>query len=311
MRGNMDDSIAHPSFAPGALESRAWKSALSTASALLLAAVMLVAGVWKCSDPIAAAARLHQALVPAALSVPAAIALGIAEAFAGVLLLVPRFRRWGAWLSGALLVVFLAYIGINYGALRGEECNCFPWIKRAVGPGFFAGDLVMLALAVAAARWAPPAAGKRGAAIVLGAVSVFALASYGMHLAKIGTVKAPETILVEGQPVALHEGRVLVYFFDPECTHCLFAAKELASFRWKNIRIIAVPTARPEFAAQFLADTGLKAAVSTDVAKLRQSFAFGDPPYAVALENGRQIAAITVFEGEALRNALKQAGFVD
>jgi uncharacterized membrane protein YphA (DoxX/SURF4 family) len=307
----MDDSIAHPSFAPGALESRAWKSALSTASALLLAAVMLVAGVWKCSDPIAAAARLHQALVPAALTVPAAIALGIAEAFAGVLLLVPRFRRWGAWLSGALLVVFLAYIGINYGALRGEECNCFPWIKRAVGPGFFAGDLVMLALAVAAARWAPPAAGKRGAAIVLGAVSVFALASYGMHLAKIGTVKAPETILVEGQPVALHEGRVLVYFFDPECTHCLFAAKELASFRWKNIRIIAVPTARPEFAAQFLADTGLKAAVSTDVAKLRQSFAFGDPPYAVALENGRQIAAITVFEGEALRNALKQAGFVD
>lgn len=311
MRGNMDDSIAHPSFAPGALQSRAWKSALSTASALLLAAVMLVAGVWKCSDPIAAAARLHQALVPAALTVPAAIALGIAEAFAGVLLLVPRFRRWGAWLSGALLVVFLAYIGINYGALRGEECNCFPWIKRAVGPGFFAGDLVMLALAVAAARWAPPAAGKRGAAIVLGAVSVFALASYGMHLAKIGTVKAPETILVEGQPVALHEGRVLVYFFDPECTHCLFAAKELASFRWKNIRIIAVPTARPEFAAQFLADTGLKAAVSTDVAKLRQSFAFGDPPYAVALENGRQIAAITVFEGEALRNALKQAGFVD
>jgi uncharacterized membrane protein YphA (DoxX/SURF4 family) len=307
----MDDSIAHPSLAPGALESRAWKSALSTASALLLAAVMLVAGVWKCSDPIAAAARLHQALVPAALSIPAAIALGVAEVFAGVLLVVPRFRRWGAWLSGALLVVFLAYIGINYTALRGEECNCFPWIKRAVGPGFFAGDLVMLALAVLAARWAPPAAGKRGAAIVLGAVAVFALASYGMHTVKIGTVKAPETILVDGRPFSLHEGRVLVYFFDPECTHCLFAAKELAGFHWKNIRIIAVPTARPEFAGQFLADTGLKAAVSTDAAKLRQSFSFGDPPYAVALENGRQIAAFTVFEGDQLRAALKRAGFIE
>lgn len=311
MRGNMDDSIAHPSLAPGALESRAWKSALSTASALLLAAVMLVAGVWKCSDPIAAAARLHQALVPAWLSVPAAIALGIAEVFSGVLLVVPRFRRWGAWLSGALLVVFLAYIGINYTALRGEECNCFPWVKRAVGPGFFAGDLIMLALAALAARWAPPATGKRGAAIVLGAVAVFALASYGMHVVNSGTVKAPETILVDGRPFPLNEGRVLVYFFDPECTHCLFAAKELAGFHWKNIRIIAVPTARPEFAGQFLADTGLKAALSTDAAKLRQSFSFGDPPYAVALENGRQILAITVFEGEPLRAALKRAGFIE
>jgi uncharacterized membrane protein YphA (DoxX/SURF4 family) len=311
MRGNMDDSIAHPSFAPGAVESPAWKTYLSTASALLLGALMLVAGVWKCSDPIAAAVRLHQALVPAALSLPAALALGISEAFAGVLLVVPRFRRWGAWLSVLLLVAFLLYIGINYTALRGEECNCFPWIERAVGPAFFIGDLVMLALAVFAWRWAPPSEGKRGAGIVLGAVCVFAFASYGMHVVKIGTVRAPDSILVAGQPVSLHEGRVFLYFFDPECTHCFFAAKEMAGYRWKNIRIIAVPTARGEFASQFLDGAGWNAAISTDVEKLRQSFSFGDPPYAVALENGRLIAAIAIFEGEEPRATLKRTGFIE
>lgn len=307
----MDDSIAQPSHVPRSVAVSDWKLALSTVSAFLLAALMLVAGVWKASDPISASIRLHQALVPAVLALPAALALGISETFAAVLLLVPRYRRWGAWLSALLLVAFMVYIGVNYSALRGEECNCFPWVKRAVGPAFFIGDLIMLALALIAARWAPPSEGKRGAAIVLGAVCVFALASYGMQVVKSGTVRAPETILVEGKPVSLEEGRVFLYFFDPECTHCLFAAREMAGYRWKGIRIIAVPTARAEFAPQFLNDSGLQAPLSSDAVKLREVFSFGDPPYGVALENGRQIAAISIFEGDEPRATLRRLGFIE
>jgi uncharacterized membrane protein YphA (DoxX/SURF4 family) len=306
----MDDSIAHPSARHGAWEAPAWKTMISTVSAFLLAAVMLVAGIWKTTDPVGAATRLHQALIPAGLSLPAALALGISETFAGVMLIVPRFRRWGAWLSGALLVGMLFYIGINYNALQGEECNCFPWLKRAVGPGFFLGDLVFLALAVLAGIWARRSEGVRSAALVLAAVCVFAGVFYGVTVTQQGLVRAPETITVNGQPFSIDDGRVLLYFFDPECTHCYLAAKEMSTYKWNEVKVVAVPTERPQFATQFLNDTGLKAPYSTDIAKLRQTFSFGDPPYAVALEHGKQVAAMTVFEGDEPQVSLKQIGFI-
>ena len=87
-------------------------------------------------------------------------------------------------LSGALLVVFVAYFGLNYNALRGQDCSCFPWLKRAVGPGFFIGDGAMLALAVAAGAWARRAKGFRTVALIAGAVSVFAVVSYGVDIAR-------------------------------------------------------------------------------------------------------------------------------
>ncbi len=117
-----------------------WKSTLSWIGAILLALVFLVSGLWKLTDASGAAVRMAQARVPQSLSLAAAIGFGIAETFAAVLLLVPRFRRWGAWLGGALLVAFMIFIGVNYNALHGAECSCFPWVKRAVGPGFFVGD---------------------------------------------------------------------------------------------------------------------------------------------------------------------------
>src|ERR1700691_6487422 len=97
---------------------------------------------------------MAQARVPQSLSLAGSIGFGIAETFTAVLLLVPRFRRWGAWLGGALLVAFMIFIAINYNALHGAECSCFPWVKRAVGPGFFIGDSLMLALVVLAGLWA-------------------------------------------------------------------------------------------------------------------------------------------------------------
>src|SRR5215470_9458133 len=123
-----------------------------------------------------------------------------------------------------MLLAFLAWIGFHYNALRGEECSCFPWLKRAVGPGFFVGDGIMLLLAVAAGIWARPSNGTRIAMIVLGAVAVFAAVSVGVTYARQTGVSAPKTITVNGEPYSLQHGRHFIYFFDPECSHCYQAA---------------------------------------------------------------------------------------
>src|SRR5574341_1204420 len=81
---NMDDSMAHPRGRTALWEVPAWKSATGTVAAVLLAIIFLVAGVWKITDPIGAAARLTQAQIPGTLSLPAALLLGIGETFTGV-----------------------------------------------------------------------------------------------------------------------------------------------------------------------------------------------------------------------------------
>src|SRR6266567_8860208 len=116
-------------------EQQGWRTVLNWTAAILISAIFLVAGLWKVTDPSGAAVRLTQAKVPESLSVLAAIGLGTLETFAGVLLLVPRFRRWGAFIGTFLLASFMVFIAIHYNELRGAECSCFPWVKRAVGPG--------------------------------------------------------------------------------------------------------------------------------------------------------------------------------
>jgi uncharacterized membrane protein YphA (DoxX/SURF4 family) len=307
----MEDSMAHPRAAAAPLELPAWKSVLSVSAAILLALLFVVAGTWKITDPYDAATRMVQAKVPGDLGLPAALGFGIAETFTAVLLLVPRFRRWGAWLSGAMLVAFMVYIGYHYQALRGEECSCFPWVKRAIGPGFFVADGIMLALAVFAGFWARPSSSKRSAAIALGAVAVFAFASLGVAFARQTGAKAPDTISVNGQPYSLQTGRHFIYFFDPECSHCYQAAKAMATYGWKDTKIIGVATSQPRFAPGFLQDTGLKAELTTDVDALKKAFPFGDAPFAVALENGRQKQSYIHFEGNEPKESLKKLGFVE
>src|SRR5262249_25547729 len=164
---------------------------LSWTGAILTAVLFLSAGLWKITDAPSMAVRLSQLKVPQGLALPAAVLLGIVETFAGVLVVVPRFRRWGAWIATALLVVFMIYIGVNYNALHGADCSCFPWLKRAVGPGFFVGDGLMLVLAVLAGLWSRRSDSLRSAALVLGAVTVFALVSYGVAATHNSGAKAP------------------------------------------------------------------------------------------------------------------------
>src|SRR5579871_4292724 len=145
--------IALPGSALSDFERSSWKTALNWVAAVLTAALFLVSGIWKITDLPRWSVMLHQFKVPENLTLPGAFVLGVSETLAGVLVLVPRFRRWGAWLASLLLVVFMIYIGIFYSDLTGKDCSCFPILKRAVNPMFFVEDGVMLLLAVLAGLW--------------------------------------------------------------------------------------------------------------------------------------------------------------
>ena len=295
-------------------ERKSWQTALNWVSAILIAIIFLVAGLWKATDPVGAAVRLAQARVPESLSLFAAVAFGITETFAGVLLLIPRFRRWGAMITSLLLVAFMIFIGIHYKELVGAECSCFPWLKRAVGPGFFVGDGIMLGLAILAGMWTKPPGGLRPAALVLAAVMVFAGVSYGIASTRQTGTKAPDTVTAEdGKTISLREGKVLVYFFNPQCMHCLDAGKKMAGYNWGNTRFIGVATENPQFGGWFLGKAGLtgKGPLVKDLDVLKKLFPFDLPPAAVALENGYQKAMLLQFEGAEPTATLKKIGFIN
>ncbi|HTA46061.1 MAG TPA: DoxX family protein [Bryobacteraceae bacterium] len=294
--------------------SRSWQIALNTIAAILISAVFLLAGLWKITDPTGAAARLAQAKVPEALSIPAAVGLGILETFTGVMLLVPRFRRWGAWLGTFLLLAFMIFIAAHYTELRGADCSCFPWIKRAVGPGFFIGDGSFILLALGAGIWARSSEGIRPAAVILGAVAVFALVSWGFASVRNTGTKAPASITAEnGQPISLQQGKVFIYFFNPQCLHCLEAGRRLAALNWGTTRFIGVPTENPQFGDWFMGKAGLtgKGPVSKDLDVLKKTFPFDTPPVGVALENGYEKKMLLQFEDKEPFATLKNLEFVN
>ncbi len=309
---NMDESIAHPGRPTAAAwELPGWKTAASAVAAFLLALLFVVSGVWKITDPFSASQRMAQALVPANLSLLAACMFGIAETFTALLLVVPRFRRWGACLSAVLLVAFMVYIGYHYNHLRGDDCNCFPWVRRAVGPMFFVGDGAMLALAVVAGWWGRRSSDLRTALRVLMGVAVFAAVSYGVNARLQTSAQAPPSIAVAGRPVALREGRFLIFFFDPECMHCNDAAREMSKYSWRGVKVVGVPTEDPQFARYFMDSTGLRGQISNDLAPLKKAFPFTATPYAVAIENGREKAGISDFDPQRLSARLREIGFVN
>ncbi|MBM3759757.1 MAG: hypothetical protein FJW36_05880 [Acidobacteria bacterium] len=290
--------------------SQPWKNYAAWVGAVLVAALFLLAGGWKMSDPIGAGAKLAQAKVPGFLSEFGAVSFGIAETFAAILILIPKYRKLGAWLIGLMLIAFMAWIGWYYSALQGEECSCFPWIKRAVGPGFFVGDTLMLLCAVVAGYWAKWNMEWKKPAVLLVALTVLGVGNYAWAISKQTGAVAPESVqLVDGTTHSLREGRQLVYFFDPQCMHCFHAAQSMSKLNFTGTKTIAVPTEVKQFAGQFLTDTKFEAKVTNDADKLKKVFPFGDPPFLVLIENGRQKAAINKFDEPEFTNGLVASGF--
>ena len=288
---------------PRPAEVPTWKSLLSHAGAAITAFLFIIAGVYKALDPDKFAALAQNLLVPQALSMPLALTLAVLETTAGVLVLIPRFRRWGALLATVLLLGFMAYIGFNYSTLVGRDCSCFPELKlpfgfsidmrRSVGPGFFYGDAGFLAASLVAGFWARRAQGLRTALVILGAVVVFTGASYGVVSSKASGVKAPESILVDGRPLSLQKGKFVLFFFDPFCGTCFAVGQSMAPLKFKDdVTVIGLPTSTPEAAPSYLHDSGLNVKLSTDSKKLRETWVFDAPPYLVLLEDGVQVGGI-------------------
>lgn len=309
MRTMQEDVAAGP--ASGELTRR--KSIAGAVSAILLSLLFLASGIWKLTDLDATAERMVQTLVPVALSLPAALAVAVCETFTGVLLLIPRYRRWGAWIAGLMLVAFMVYIGVLYNRLLGEDCNCFPWIRRVVGPVFFAGDAAMLALAGLAGWWSIKSKGWRRAALILGCVCLAACGSYAVSAVRRSRADVPEAAVVDGKRLNLRQGRLILYFFDPECSHCLAVAREMSKHCWGPTRIVVLPTRELRFAPGFLEDAGLSAGISPDAVALRRALPFTEPPFAVALDRGKVVATFNSgqMEGEGYYATLKRLGHLN
>ncbi|MFZ0595031.1 MAG: MauE/DoxX family redox-associated membrane protein [Bryobacteraceae bacterium] len=288
------------------------KRTASAVCAIVLGLIFLISGGWKVLSPLRTGELLEQARVPAGWGAIGASSLGSLELVAAFLLFVPRFRKLGGILGSALIVFFIGWIGYYYHALVGQECSCFPIIKRTVGPGFFVGDGVMLLLGIVASLWSPAVRTLRVPAVAL--ITVAALSGLSLGVAKLQNrgIEAPNPIVVDGKPQSIDDGKVFLFFYDPQCMHCDAAARFMAKLNWENTRVVAIPTTQPEFAAAFLHDTGLKAGTSLETERLRKVFKFVDPPYGVALVNGRETEAF----GEAQFNVpspkaqLEKIGFV-
>jgi hypothetical protein len=269
------------------------KSTAAAVCAILLGLIFLVSGGWKVLSPLQTGELLEQARVPGGWGATGAASLGALELAAAFLLFVPRFRKLGGILGSALIVFFIGWIAYYYHGLVGQECSCFPIIKRTVGPGFFVSDGVMLLLGIVASLWSPVVRNLRGPAVALVSIAVLSGLSLGVAKLRNRGIEAPSPLVVDGKTESIGNGDVFLFFYDPQCMHCDAAARFMAKLDWGNTRVIAIPTTQPQFAAAFLHDTGLKAGTCLETVKLRQVFKFVDPPYGVALVNGRETAAFT------------------
>lgn len=268
-------------------EIASWRKTTAAVSGILLGIIFLVSGGWKALDPFKAGELLEQARVPAGWGVFGAAALGTIELLAAFLLFHPRFRRWGGLLGSGLLVFFIGWIAFYYHSLVGQECSCFPLIKRTVGPNFFVGDGIMLLLGLAAYAWSPRVMNFRVPVTAFAALAILAGVSFAANAMERGHAQVPTPVIVDGKPMDLAEGKVFLFFYDPSCMHCDAAAKFMSKLNWGDTKVVSIPTINPQWAAAFLHDTKLKASTSLELDKLKKAFPFVDPPYGVALENGR------------------------
>src|ERR1035437_7829386 len=168
-------------FGDQSVDLPAWKTIVSHVAAAAIAIIFLATGIAKLVVPFLVQTMFEQLLVPAWGSLPLVILLGIVETLGALLVLMPRYRRWGAWLIALMLVAFMGYLGIRYQALVGRDCSCFPWLKRTVTPALFAEDGAMLVAALVAAWFSRKPTSLRFPAIALAVVSVFAGASFGYN----------------------------------------------------------------------------------------------------------------------------------
>ena len=289
-----------------------WQHWVGASAAILMAIPWLAAGLWKLTIISQWQLMMTQILVPVSLSLAGTMAVIMGDLTAGVLLVRPAWRRAGGLFSAGLLIIFMGYFAINYEALKGADCSCFPWVKRTVGPAFFWADGAMLALSLVAAWFAPPLGKMLSAAKAVGAIVAVALVALAIDKAlPQPDADVPAVIKTGDGELSLLQGNMFIYFFNPLCPHCEDAAKRMALLNWKAT-FVGVPTQDYQFGPGFVDDTGLKnVRLSPDVDLLKEKFPFTDVPYAVALKDGRVVERLLFFEDPALSEKIRELGFAE
>ncbi len=300
------------SLSDATFEMPAWQKIASHIGAVLVAIIFLAAGLAKATMPFQFQQMMEQLKVPSWGSLPLVFGLGVVETAAGLLVLIPKYRRIGGWMIVGLLVIFMGYIGINYQALVGQDCSCFPWLKRAVNPAFFAEDGAMLVAALAAAWFSQKSAGLKLPAIALVAALVFSGASLGYNNLHQSGIQVPLNITVEGKPYNIRKGHIFLWFFDPQCSHCEDAAKHMSTYKWKSdVTVISFPTQQPQWADGFLHDTKFTSKVSSDIVEMRKLFVFNYPPYGVVLDDGRVKGIVQSYDAPQPEADLRKYGLIE
>src|SRR3712207_3473994 len=98
---------------------------------LLLALVFLVAGVAKLADRAGSRQAITDFGLPAQLAAPLGILLPLAELAAAAALIPASTAWWGAIGALALLLLFVAGIGVNLARGRKPDCHCFGQLHSA------------------------------------------------------------------------------------------------------------------------------------------------------------------------------------
>jgi peroxiredoxin/uncharacterized membrane protein len=118
------------------------------AARLVLAAVFAVAGVAKLLDRKGSAKSLAEFGVPAGLAPAMGVVLPVVELACAVALVVDAWAWWAACGVAALLVVFIAAIGVSLARGRRPDCHCFGQLSSSPVSGkTVARNVVLVVLA--------------------------------------------------------------------------------------------------------------------------------------------------------------------
>lgn len=192
--------------------------------AVALAAFFALTGILKLYSPSEDAMRVMATGVSASYALTFAVLLGGAEVFAGILLLFPAWRRYGAALTGLLLVAFISYMAVRYEELKGADCGCVPGVFEPLGPKFFIRDGAILAVAIIVFLLArrPAAAQRRSLAVplvvllvILGAGGASALLETRLHAGDTLTLHVRTANGSTAEQVLSPRSTTLLYFYDP------------------------------------------------------------------------------------------------
>lgn len=180
----------------------------------LLAAVFATAGISKLMDRAGSQKSLVDFGVPPSLTRPLAWALPIAELVGAALVMPAATARGAALLLLALLLLFIAGIGVNLARGRTPECHCFGQLHSApVGWQTLVRNTVLAAMAVLVISYQPqPSLGTalRGALAGLTGSEGQAGADSAWHaLALVSTLLSLITALLSYQLVR-QNGRLLL-----------------------------------------------------------------------------------------------------